>query len=485
MKKNIKNLVFSFVFSCFLSIIFSNCGSLSYTLSWNNAAMDNPAYIPLEYIQTFKNENERMLYVSPLLSSNIWFSNLYIITNPKDIQNAKDAFAKLNNLDAVPFNTIENILKPFSAIRIQSSSDTPVGFSIPIGNGLAAFSLPNSIENIFYVYISYKSGIKHTSPYNTKVWFDIISIKSNNDVFITFSEPENNVIVSVETNPIVINELYYTKIIPRKGSSGNYINGRYGNYLSSGQKQTGFIEINFSQIMAGYQLVKITPPPQNIARPQIKEQYTIPVTATLIGDYAKYNVITARDIVGKSQPWQLSKDQILDWIKLNENNTDFTNALAICTIIADKYDYNYSNFVCVDYCAMFINLDTVANDRRLGDKISLVLDENHSHIWMLINIQNKYRDANGNIKQASYLWVDPTWFDNGNIYNFNNFTWGGEYVPQFMEGIDINGRQNHKFPTQINWANEYGVIPGMTYSVSRINGRNVCIQDDFGRRGNR
>ena len=234
--------------------------------------------------------------------------------------------------------------------------------------------------------------------------------------------------------------------------------------------------------MAGYKLIDITPPPQNIARPQVSERYNIPATATLIGEYAKYNVITAHDIVGKSQSWELSKDQILDWINLNKDNVDFVNALAINTIIADKYDYDSRNFVCVDYCAMFINIDTVSNDRRLGDKITLVLDNNHTHIWMKINIINKYKDANGNIREASYMWVDPTWFDNGNIYNFNNFTWGGEYVPQFMEGIASNNQRSHKFPTNINWEREYNVIPGMTYSVAYINGRYVCVQDDFGRR---
>jgi len=444
--------------------------------------MEHPARMPFEFFQRFKNENERMVYVSPILSQHHWFSHLFIITNSTDIQNARDAITSIGDLDSVPLNTIANTLKPFSPIIILSTNDAPVGLDIPMGNGLAAFHLPKSINDIFYVYISYRRGV--TSPYNTKVWCNILSFQNKEeDVFITFSEPGNELIINEHTSLSNIRELYNTKI--QRISQGTYQVGRYGSYLTTRQQQVGFVNLKFSDILSNYKLIDITPPPQNIARPQFNERYTIPVTATLIGEYAKYNVITARDIVGKSQSWQLSKDQILDWIDLNKNNIDFVNALAISSIIADKYDYDFRNFVCVDYCAMFINIDTVSNDRRLGDKITLVLDDKHTHIWMKINILNKYRDANGNIREASYLWIDPTWFDNGNIYNFNNFTWGGEYIPQFMEGIAGNGQQSHKSPTTINWGREYNVIRGMTYSVVYINGRYICVQDDFGRRSNR
>jgi hypothetical protein len=93
---------------------------------------------------------------------------------------------------------------------------------------------------------------------------------------------------------------------------------------------------------------------------------------------------------------------------------------------------------------------------------------------MALNIPNKYRDANGAIKDASYLWVDPTWFDN-NAYNFNNFTWGGDYIPQFMEGISGGGDQCHKNPGIVQWENRNFTVPGMTYSVVLyLDGNYVC-----------
>jgi hypothetical protein len=291
--------------------------------------------------------------------------------------------------------------------------------------------------------------------------------ENNDDVYITFSEKENNMVISTETYQAKMKDIYRD------------ITGVYGYYLTTKQNQLGFTPIRFKKIRENYQVVKITPPPQNIELPKIRERYTIPIVPTLIGDYSNYK-ITERDIVGQSESWQLSKSQILDWIDLNKDNQDFINALAICMIIADKYDYDRREFLFVDYCAIFIGIDANENNRRLENKIQLKLDKNH--IWMQVNIPNKYYASDGSVREASYLWIDPTWFDNGNIYNFNSFTWGGDYVPQFMEGYSGDGDQCHKSPENVKWEERNFTVPGMTYSVVYLDGRYVCVQDDFGRR---
>jgi hypothetical protein len=459
-----KQNVLFFAFYLFFLIV-SGCSSIHYSMQWKNP-MGEDVYIPFEYFPTYKEVNERLVYVSPLLSPGHWFSNVYIITNSDDIQKAQDKFNTLGNLDAVPLKTIENTLAEFSAVKIQSTIDGARG------DGIAIFHLPESADKIFYVYISYRSDIKYSSDYKTKVWCDITPLPSEkNDVYITFSENEGDMAMDIQTDSVKMKEIF------------TGIHGVYGWYVASKNTQLGFIDINFKQVMESYQIVRITPPPENIAPAENRERYVLPITNTLIGAYANYK-ITAHDIVGKSDDeYQLSKSQILDWLALNKDNEDFNNALAICMIIADKWDYIDRQFVCVDYCAMFIGIDATANNGRLASKIGLTVDKIPTHIWMRLNIPNKYYDANGAIIEASYLWVDPTWFDNDGLYNLNYFTWGGDYVPQFMEGYGGGGVQSHKYPERIQWERRSGQVEGFTYSILYRDGRYVCVEDDFGRRG--
>jgi hypothetical protein len=149
-------------------------------------------------------------------------------------------------------------------------------------------------------------------------------------------------------------------------------------------------------------------------------------------------------------------------------------------IIADGYEYNRGTFLCVDYSAMFILMDEVYNNSALENKTWARVDDNH--IWLRVNIPNKYRDGNGTVKQSEYLWVDPTWFDNAGAYNFNFFTWGLDYVPQFMEQRSGDGDQCHKYPAKVTWNNRGNVVKGMTYSIVYENGRYKAVKDDFGRR---
>jgi len=460
---------YSFVFLLMVMILtLTGCGGLRWRMD---------GIVPFGYFKAQKKENERLVLISPTLAPNHWFSNVYVITNPEDIQKAQDKFGNLGKTASL--TNIEKELKEFSPIKVQSTSDSPVGLSHPIGDGIAIFRLPESTCRIFYLYIRFIRGIKYSSDYTTEVVSGIVELlPGSEDVLIQFSERKNVMGLSVYTNPKEV-KAYFDLINYRIGEHPTqYTGGFYGWYLSKQKTQAGFIDIGFKQ---RWEIVNITPPPRNIAAPEIRERYTIPVKATLIGDYAKYNVITERNIVGKSQSWQLSKSQILDWIDLNKNNQDFCNALAICTIIADIYEYDIREFLCVDYCAMFIGIDAEANESRLESKIVLVMDDNH--IWMRINVPNRYRDTDGIVKNADYLWVDPTWFDNGNVYNFNNFTWGGQYVPQFMEGVSGAGDQCHKLIKAIlGQKGKDPVVPGMTYSVVYDGNRYICVKDDFGRR---
>jgi len=441
-------------------IILTGCAS--YTIWYRQDGV-----VPFNYYQAVKNTGERLVFISPVLASNHRQSGLYIITNPEDIDTALDT---IGDPGVIRPNDLNIAIRPFSPVIIMSSRDIPTvdrvnNFNISNQDGIAGFSLPPSVDHFFYAYITIKQNYRWGSNDPTEVRVGVIQLPpGSEDIYIAFSERGGEMVVSGDTTPAAVKNAY------------NKTNGYYGQLLGK-KDQTGFINIGFKE---RFEIVRITPPPQNIAPPVVRERYSIPVTATLIGDYAKYNVITERNIVGKSERWQLSKDQILDWIELNKDNVDFANALAICTIIADEYDYRMGEFVCVDYCAMFIGIDAKANRGRLGEKTILVMDDDH--IWMRINIPNKYRDSNGGIKNSDYLWVDPTWFDNDSNYNFNFFTWGGN-VPQFMEGGGGGGHQCHKLgKTYLGQPGKSPIVPGFTYSVVYDGSKYICVEDDFGRR---
>jgi hypothetical protein len=451
-------------------LLLTTCASMEDAFHWR---MDG--VVPFEYYQAVKKTDERLVYISPTLTPNQWFSNVYVITNSDDIQKANEKF---ENLEVAKLRDIEGALKEFSPVKIQSSADSPVGLRHPLGDGMGIFHLPVSVDTFFYVYIRYRNDIEYSSDYSTEVISGILKLPEGlDDVLIGFIEREDDMGPYIVTNPSEIKAYYDRVNFGVVSDPTQPMGGVYGWYLSKLKTQQGFIDIGFKERL---EIVRIDPPPQNIAPPAVRERYTIPVTATLIGEYAKYNVITAHDIVGKAEAWQLSKDQILAWIELNKDNIDFVNALAICTIIADTYAYDRREFLCVDYCAKFIGIDAEANDGELESKTVLVMDDNH--IWMQLNIPNKYYDANGIIRTIDYLWVDPTWFDNGSVYNFNNFTWGGEYVPQFMEGVSGGGDQCHKLLKEVLGINANPVVSGMTYSVVYNGGKYFCVESDFGRR---
>jgi len=447
---------------CFVIVLVAMvlAGCASYTIWYRQDGV-----VPFNYYQAVKNSGERLVFISPVLASNHRQCGLYIITNQEDIQKALDT---IGDPGVIRPNDLNNAIKPFSPVIIMSSRDIPTvdrvnNHNISNQDGIAGFSLPPSVDQFFYVYITIKQNYKWGSNDPTEIRVGTMQLPpGSEDIYIAFSEKEGKMVVSADTNLATVKNAY------------DKTTGFYGQLLGK-KEQVGFIEIGFKE---RFEIVRINPPPQNIAPPVVRERYTIPVTATLIGEYAKYNVITEHNIVGKSAPWELSKPQILDWIDLNKDNADFVNALAICTIIADTYDYRRGEFVCVDYCAMFIGIDAKANRGRLEEKIIFVMDDDH--IWMRINIPNNYRDSSGGIKSADYLWVDPTWFDNDSNYNFNFFTWGGN-VPQFMGGG--SGHLCHKLgKTYLGQPGKSPIVPGFTYSVVYDGSKYVCVEDDFGRR---
>jgi hypothetical protein len=184
--------------------------------------------IPVDYFQTVKNEDERLLYVAPVLAPNHQFSLLYIITNPEDILNARDKFGDPGIL---PFRDVENALREFSPIKIQSGAT-----NMKMGDGMAIFSVPPVVEEFFYVYIRYRSDIKYKSDYSTEVSCGILPLPPGQQaVLIGFSEGEGGMGVFAVTDPAEIKTIYDNST------------GLYGWYLSKNKEQTGYLTAGFKE----------------------------------------------------------------------------------------------------------------------------------------------------------------------------------------------------------------------------------------------
>jgi hypothetical protein len=123
--------------------------------------------IPFEFFQNVKDEHERIVCFAPVLAQNHSQSYLFIITNPEDIQEAQDA---LGNLDSASMRDIVSALKDFSPVMVQSSIQEMLGSAynrnsrqmgpsekIRLGDGIAVFSIPASVDKFFYIYIRYKT----------------------------------------------------------------------------------------------------------------------------------------------------------------------------------------------------------------------------------------------------------------------------------------------------------------------------------------
>jgi len=220
--KKVMVLVSRFIVFLGIVLIFADCSSMGQVVHYR---MDD--LVPFEYPQSIQNEDERLVYIAPFLMANHWFSNLYIITNPEDIYAASEKFV---DQETMPLKTIENTLKEFSAVKVQSTTDQN------IGNGVAIFSLPPFVDEFFYVYIRYLSDVKYKSDYTTEVWSGILSLPSgSNDVYIEFAEWDDELNISATMNPVEMKEIYDDST------------GMFGWQLAQNKEQIGFIPIGLKE----------------------------------------------------------------------------------------------------------------------------------------------------------------------------------------------------------------------------------------------
>lgn len=158
----------------------------------------NSGNIPFDYCQTVKNEDERIACFSPALSSNQMSAFLFVITDPEDISRAQD---KLGNPGDASYMYIEKALAEFSPVIIDSHNRKYNG------NGLAIFYLPPDVDKFFYVYMGYEPGI--TFYHTTKVLCDVMELPpGSKDIFIEFTEQDDELVCNVLTNPADIEEAF-------------------------------------------------------------------------------------------------------------------------------------------------------------------------------------------------------------------------------------------------------------------------------------
>jgi hypothetical protein len=215
--------------ACVLVVL---AGCASYTVWYRQDGL-----VPLEYFQTVKNENERLVFISPVLAPDHRQSGLYIITNPEDIPKALDT---LGNPGVLPPGDVDKALKAFSPVVIQSSRDIPTvnrssNYDISNQDGIAGFSMPPFADQFFYAYVRIKKDYKWGSNDPTEVWIGSMPLPpGSQDVYIAFSEEEGNMVVFANINPADLKKIYDTTT------------GWYGQ-LRGKKNQVGFITIGLKE----------------------------------------------------------------------------------------------------------------------------------------------------------------------------------------------------------------------------------------------
>jgi len=216
-----------------MAMVFTGCAG--YTMWYRQDGL-----VPFKHFQTTKKEGERLVFISPVLSPNHRQSGLYIITNPEDIVKAMD---KLGDPDVLRPRDLDNALKAFSPVQIQSSRDiTTVNnisdYDISNQDGIAGFSLPLFVDKFFYAYMIIKKDYKWNSNDPAKVWIGIMSLPpGSRDVYIAFKEENDDMVVSANINPVAVKKAYYNTT------------GLYGQ-LREKKDQAGFIKIGLKERVA-------------------------------------------------------------------------------------------------------------------------------------------------------------------------------------------------------------------------------------------
>ncbi|GHU80542.1 hypothetical protein FACS189468_0640 [Spirochaetia bacterium] len=237
MKKNKFSVLGMLSMVLTFGLVLAGCGTVV-----NYTKMSGEFPIPLEYFQKVKNEGERLVLISPILAPNHLQSLLYIISNPEDIQKALDTLG--DSGDMRPWD-IEKAVKAFSPVNIVSRHQSPAkrftyapDMSDPIEDGIAIFSVPPSVDQFFYAYMIAKEDYKWGSNDPAEVWIGTIPLPpGSQDVYITFSEEEGDIVVSADANPEAIK------------NSFEATTGLYGALLGK-KHQAGFIPLGFKESSA-------------------------------------------------------------------------------------------------------------------------------------------------------------------------------------------------------------------------------------------
>jgi len=218
-----------------VAVVLAGCASFA---TWYR----QDGLVPFEHFQKAKNAGERLVFISPVLASNHRQSGLYIITNPEDVVKALDT---LGNPSTIPPRDLDNALKAFSPVMIMSQDGPTVivnGNMLLNQDGIAGFSLPSFVDQFFYAYIVIRQDYKWGSNNPADVWTGITSLPpGSQDVFISFSEENGDIVVSANTNPAAVKNAY------------DNTTGFYGLLVSNKKDkkdQIGFIKIGLKERVA-------------------------------------------------------------------------------------------------------------------------------------------------------------------------------------------------------------------------------------------
>jgi len=211
-------------------MVLSSCAS--YTVWYRQDGI-----VPFKHFQTVQSAGERLVFISPVLAPNHRQSGLYIITNPEDIQKAMDTVGEPGVL---PPRVLDSVIRPFSPIIIMSSRDISTvnhlsNYDISNQDGIAVFSLPPFVDQFFYAYMIIRKDYRWGSNDPAEIQTGILLLPpGSQDVYITFSEREREMVVSANINPDAIKNAY------------DKTTGLYGQLLGK-KDQTGFIKIGLRE----------------------------------------------------------------------------------------------------------------------------------------------------------------------------------------------------------------------------------------------
>jgi len=246
----------------------------------------SPAYytnlnglVPFEYFETIQKNDERLIIVTPALKEEFEYSLLYIISNYEDMQRAQN---KLSNLSDLSLNKIDNLLKEFSPVRIPATHNRREGIGI--------FSLPPTIDKLFFVYFfEYKKNSQNSPNKKTMFYSEIMPLppgKETADIY--FNEKDGALRILAMIDPKIIRSTFENSI-ERFTPYG----GLYGAYYNQKPKsQVGYIPLTYQTTRDYMSLLS----PPTLSPSKILSVFDKKLTSSDIGISDHKSILTERDI---------------------------------------------------------------------------------------------------------------------------------------------------------------------------------------------